>query len=183
MAAPALVEPVKLFAAALWSDAGALAAACAAMSERWGNIDFTGPDHPFNVTDYYAGEMGLSLQRRLVFFEALTPPDALPEAKLCCNQIESLLAGPAGRRVNLDVGYLDHNKVVLASVKAAGQKIYLGQGIYADLVGRYATGRYQPFAWTFPDFKDGRYDAELAAMRRRYLQQLRDWRTGVASRS
>src|SRR5262245_50342998 len=176
MAAPTPVEPAKLFAPVLWSDANFLTAACAAMNQRWGKIDFTGPDHPFDVTDYYGDEMGLNLQRRLVFFEALQPPDALPHAKLHCIEIEDALAGPTGRRVNLDVGYLDHNKVVLASVKAAGQKIYLGQGIYADLVGRYAAGRYQPFAWTFPDFKDGRYDAELATMRKRYLEQLRQWR-------
>jgi hypothetical protein len=56
-------------------------------------------------------------------------------------------------------------------VKAAGQKIYLTTGIYADLIARYAQGRYQPFAWTFPDFKDGRYDAELAELRAAYLRQ------------
>jgi hypothetical protein len=65
---------------------------------------------------------------------------------------------------------------VLASVKAAGQKIYLAAGIYADLVARYAQGRYQPFAWTFPDFKDGRYDAELETLRSRYLEQIKEWR-------
>lgn len=181
MAAPMLVEPVKLFTAVLWSDAEALAAACGKLTERWGGIDFTGPDHPFDVTDYYESEMGTQLRRRLVSFESLIAPEILPDAKLFCNQIEIALAGPSGRRVNLDIGYLDHNKVVLASVKAAGQKIYLAQGIYADLVGRYADGRYQPFAWTFPDFKDGRFDAELAAMRQRYLRQLRAWRVNSAT--
>lgn len=173
MAAPREPEPVKLFVAVLWADAASLASATSRMAEHWGAIDFTGPDRPFDMTDYYRAEMGPMLQRRLVAFEKLVPPTVLPEAKLTCNRLEEALAGPGGRHVNLDVGYLDHNKIVLASAKGAGQKIYLDRGIYADLVGRYADGRYQPFLWTFPDFKDGRYDEELAAIRRLYLQQRR----------
>lgn len=80
--------------------------------------------------------------------------------------------------MNLDVGYLDHNKIVLASLKYAGQKIALGDGVYADLIARYKHGRYQPFEWTFPDFRDGRYDEELAQVRRRYLEQRREFRAG-----
>ena len=111
----------------------------------------------------------VALQRRLISFETLVPPDAIVPAKLACNARWRRLAGSAGRVVNLDVGFLDHNKLVLASVKPAGQKIYLGQGIYADLVGRYVQGRYRPFEWTFPDFKDGRYDEELAQIEAAYL--------------
>ena len=61
-------------------------------------------------------------------------------------------------------------------MKGAGQKIYLSNGIYADLVARYAQGLYQPFAWTFPDFKDGRYDVELGQLRALYLHQIKEWR-------
>ena len=105
-------------------------------------------------------------------------PEILAEAKLLCNRFEDTLAGPDGRRVNLDIGYLDHNKVVLASAKGAGQKIYLSRGMYADLVARYARGRYQPFEWMFPDFRDGRYDRELGEIRRLYLEQLKSERGG-----
>jgi hypothetical protein len=100
----------------------------------------------------------------------------LAAAKIACIAIESALSQYAKRRVNLDIGYLDHNKLVLASVKSAGQKIYLREGIYADLVARYAEGRYQPFPWTFPDFEDGRYDTELHTLRELYLRQRKVWR-------
>ncbi len=172
MAAPQPARPVKYFVALLWGNAAVLPAAFQALEQRWGPIDYQGNDHPFG-TDYYEPEMGPALQRRLVTFAQLRSPEELPAAKLRCNDLESRLAGPSGRRVNLDVGYLDHNKIVLASAKGLGQKLYLSQGIYADLVARYSHGRYQPFEWTFPDFKDGRYDAELAEIRRTYLDQLR----------
>lgn len=70
--------------------------------------------------------------------------------------------------------HADGNKIVLASFKYAGQKIHLGDGVYAGMVARYKHGCYQPFEWTFPDFCDGRYDDELAVVRRTYLQQLRE---------
>ena len=173
MAAPQLPEPVKLFVALLWPEGAGLEQALARLSARWGATDFQGPDRPFDMTNYYEPEMGPRLQRRLISFEKLVDPGALVEAKLVCNAIEDALAVDACRKVNLDVGYLDHNKVVLGSCKFAGQKIYLAQGIWADLVARYSGGRYRPFEWTFPDFRDGRYDHELGQMRQIYLQQRR----------
>lgn len=174
MAAPQLVPPVKLIVAALWSRSTILEHALDLMTERWGAIDFRGAEHPFDVTDYYAPEMGPNLRRQLFAFAKLVPPEWLKELKLACNQIEDQLRNDRGREVNLDIGYLDHNKIVLASCKYAGQKIPLGDGIHADLIARYAKGKYQPFEWTFPDFKTDRYDGELNAIRARYLEQLRE---------
>jgi hypothetical protein len=176
MAEPGAPEAVKYFVAVLWTTADALTDARNLLQGEFGTIDFQGPDRAFDRSDYYESEMGPNLQRRLIAFAELRGPDELAQAKRRCIVIEAKLASPHGRRVNLDVGYLDHNKIVLASVKAAGQKIYLCDGIYADLVARYADGRYQPFPWTFPDFKDGRYDAELGELRQMYLRQIKDWR-------
>jgi hypothetical protein len=172
LAEPQYAQPVKLLAAVLW--AGVLEPAFSAMREFWGEMDFIGPDHLFEITHYYDKEMGPGLNRRLISFARLISPETIRCAKLICNDIEQKLAGECGRSINLDIGYLDHNKIVLASAKGAGQRIYLGDGIWADLVGRYRAGRYQPFEWTFPDFRDGRYDRELAVIRRRYLEQMRD---------
>jgi hypothetical protein len=173
MFTPQPLLPVKLFVAILWADRDSLQQATAAMIGHWGPIDFIGSDHAFDATNYYDAEMGSGLQRRLVSFETLVSPEILAEAKLQCNQIELDLSTEGRRRVNLDIGYLDHNKLVLASLKPAGQKIYLTCGIYADLVARYRAGRYCPFEWTFPDFRGGRYDLELAHLRQQLLQQRR----------
>jgi len=173
MARPYNVEPVKLFVAVLYAREDALRTAYGLMESAWGGMDFIGADHPFNLTDYYEPEMGKNLLRRLISFRELFPPERLGEAKHIANDIEDKSAGENGRLVNLDVGYMDLNKVVLASFKGAGQKIYLGGGVWADMTARYRGGRYQPFEWTFPDFRDGRYDTELKTIREIYRAELR----------
>lgn len=173
MAPPLPVTPVKRLVALLWADAACRDEALDELSRSFGPYDFQGGDHPFDQTDYYVAEMGAGQWRRLVSFAPLMAPESLADDKLLCNALEDRLAVDGQRRVNLDLGYLDLSKVVLASLKYAGQKIALGRGVYADLVARYAQGRYRPFEWTFPDFRDGRYDGELAEIRARLRQQLR----------
>lgn len=173
MANPGPVDPVKYLVAILWREKKALEEALECLQFQWGPVDTMGRDHPFNVTEYYECEMGTGIKRRLISFAKLKPPEEIREAKLACNKLERSLAEDHRRRVNLDIGYLDHNKIVLASLKYAGQKIHLGDGVYADLIARYRNRGFRPLEWTFPDFRDGRYDAELLEIRRNYLIQLR----------
>jgi hypothetical protein len=164
---------VKRLAAVLWSDALALAEARDALQSLWGPVDFEGADHAFDVTDYYRAEMGGGLQRRLLAFRPLAPPEGLPDWKHAARRIEEGLERGGRRRVNIDPGYLDHHKLVLASVKPAGTKIYLERGVYADMLLRFHRGAWSALEWTFADFRDGRYFEELSALRERYLDQLR----------
>lgn len=173
MATVSDVMPVKYFVALL-RGLTSPARVIDDLTATWGPIDYTSRDYPFDQTNYYEAEMGQGLQRLLLTFATLRTPEDLAAAKLRCNAIEDRNRLDGKRLFNLDLGYLDHNKIILASAKGLGQKIYLSQGIYADLVARYKHGRYQPFEWTFPDFKEGRYDADLAHMRQQYLQQLKE---------
>jgi hypothetical protein len=167
-------EPVKYVTAVLWRDPAALDGGLAGLQELLGGIDYQGPDHPFDRTDYYEPEMGSGLLRRVVSFHRLQSPALLAEVKLACVAVENRLRMPGGRSVNLDVGYLDVHKVVLASLKYGGQKIYLSGGVYADMVCRYSRGEFHEFEWTFPDFKDRGYSRELLEIRARYKAQLRE---------
>jgi hypothetical protein len=174
--------PVKYFIAVLFRERADLDRARDLIMGHWGAMDFEGTDHVFDVTDYYEPEMGSPLFRRILALENLHEPTLLVDMKLACNTIEDRLREGGRRTVNCDAGYLDHNKVLLASAKEAGQKIYLDKGIYADLAGRYKSGKYQPFEWSFPDFKDGRYDTELCAIRALYLKQVKEERDARVAR-
>lgn len=164
--------PVKLFVAALFSDQGRLQQALKLCEEHFGPIDFQSVQYPFEVTDYYDAEMGRPIYRQFFSFASLANPGQLADFKVQTNAIEATLAIFAQRQVNLDIGYLDYHKVVLASTKFGGQKIFLGRGIYADPALYYSKGTFHPTAWTFPDFKDPqRYPKALLAIRLLYKRQ------------
>ncbi|MCL5036800.1 MAG: DUF4416 family protein [Chloroflexi bacterium] len=163
--------PVKFLAAILYNDEKAADEAVKKLVEIFGPVDFESSSFPFDFTDYYENEMGGPLFRKFVSFKNLRLPDFLLEAKIECARLEAGSAVDGKRTVNIDPGYIDHFKLVLASFKFGGQKIYMGGGIYADMTLWYSKGSFEPFAWSFPDFKSKRYDWLLMEIRRRYKSQ------------
>ncbi|MCP4646327.1 MAG: DUF4416 family protein, partial [bacterium] len=68
-------------------------------------------------------------------------------------------SGKQGKRlVNIDPGYLDHGKLVLASCKSAPDKIYMGKGVFAHTCLRFRKGEFHGPEHSFADFIDGRFD-------------------------
>ncbi|RME46020.1 MAG: DUF4416 family protein [Deltaproteobacteria bacterium] len=161
-------DPVKLFVAVLWRDPGDFTPLLPRLTAQWGAVDHAGAPVPFDRTDYYTPEMGAPLFRQIFSFERLFSPEVLVAAKHLTTRLEWESTVGGNRRVNLDPGFLDYHKVVLASMKYGGKKIYLGEGVYADLVLHYVGGEWASLPWTFPDFRSGVHDETLLEMRRRY---------------
>jgi len=172
-----LPQPVKYFIGALFSDKKLMKQAETLCVEKIGEIDSHSQAFPFDVTSYYDGEMGTPISRQFFSFETLMSPGALARLKLACNEIEDQLLLAGNRKVNLDVGYLDFHKLILASAKYNGQKIYLDQGIYADVTLIYERGKFIPLENTFPDFRSGQYDEVFLGFRNTYKTQLKTLRS------
>mgnify|MGYP002639658040 CR=1 FL=1 len=170
---PAEPQPVKYFIGALYSDVDLLGQAILLCEQRIGEIDLRSEDFPFDVTSYYDDEMGNPISRSIFSFDRLLSPGELARLKVICNQIEDELKVAGSRRVNLDIGYLDLHKLVLASAKYNGQKIYLEQGIYADPTLYFEKGQFHPFENTFPDFKSNTYLDFFLEIRNTYKAQLK----------
>lgn len=173
MGKPETPVPVKLFVGVLYAEGGKLDSAVELLSTEFGAPDYQSEPFVFDGTDYYEPEMGADLKRAFVSFERLIPPDQLAAVKLKTNDIEEQLSTDGRRTVNLDVGYLDFNKVVLASTKVAGPKIYLADGIYADMTLRYEKGKFFAYDWAFLDFRSGLYDACFLRIREKYKAALK----------
>lgn len=166
---------VKLFFGIIYSEGARLNEAVDMLREKYGDIDFESDDYPFNVTDYYEKEMGANLRRKFFSFSRLIDAEKAGEIKADSRNIERKFCADGGRTVNLDPGYVDFYKIVLPSFKEGGHKIYVGGGVYLDIVLLYDKG-WRPFIWTFPDFAGGRYDAALTKIRDIYKKQITDLR-------
>jgi hypothetical protein len=183
--------PVKLIVGVLYSDESVMEKGLSLLSEAYGRQDFRSPVFPFDRTDYYVPEMGCPIFRIFVSHERLIHPRDLSRIKIETNALEEKLAvdlrsgrfgnlpeglgnlpeGVPRRKVNFDPGYMDYDKLVLASAKYNGQKIYLDHGIWADLTLHYEKGRFDPYPWSFPDFKAGLYNAVFLEIRGRFKEQ------------
>lgn len=155
-------KPVKLFIGLLSPETELFEVVRKEMEKEYGPVDHESPVFPWGQSRYYEKEMGPGLKRKFLFFEAGIPPDRLPSVKRRTQDLELSLAdrkSPTAirRRINIDPGYLDPAKVVLASTKNFSHRIYLGEGIYGEVTLFFKDRSYRDFPYTFPDFKTRRY--------------------------
>jgi hypothetical protein len=165
---PQHVIPVKLIIAFIYNQNEIFREALELTQDIWGVSDYQSQEYFFDSTQYYEPEMGKPLFRCFNSFQKLIDPSGLADIKLTTNHLENILAVNNKRRINLDSGYLDYDKLVLASAKHNYQKIYLKNGIYADPTLFYRKGRYIAPEWAFPDFKQGLYENDFLQIRHLY---------------
>lgn len=162
-------EPVKLVIGLFTPHRGLFDAVAAPLADAFGRPDVISPWMPFDQTDYYAAEMGAPLFRRMLAFERTADPGRLPEVKQLCAAIEAAHAGGARRRVNIDPGYLCRSRFVLATGKDFAHRIYIGDGVYADLTLVVQSGLFSPLPWTYPDYRQPDMLRFLDRVRSKYI--------------
>ncbi len=141
--------------------------------KTFGEMDFISEVFPFDFTDYYCKEMGSPLSRRFIGFSKLIPPECLPEIKIKTNQIELAYSKDGKRQANIDPGYISAERLVLATGKNYTHRIYLNNGVYADLTLIYQDGDFRPLPWSYPDYASPKIREIFKLIRKKYLFQLR----------
>ena len=104
----------------------------------------------------------------------LIDPAKLSEIKLKTNRMELLFAKSTRARkrtVNIDPGYINDAKLVLASTKDYNHRLYILKGIYQEVTLTFQSGSFRFFDWTYPDYRTDDYIAIFNHIRELFMNQ------------
>lgn len=169
-------EPVKFFVGLITNEIALIKKIEAMLTKRFGPIDLQSDIIDFDFTTYYNKEMGVNLKRKFLSFKKLVSLENIRTAKILTNKVEKSLCRKGKRRINIDPGYICLNKLVLLTTKDFYHRIYLGKGIYAEATLHYKDKTFQPFEWSYPDYRSMLYIEFFNKVREGYFYQLRQAR-------
>lgn len=184
MSTPKTPPPSKLIvsilcrATPLGEEPAELAEAITALTKEFGPHDLLFPTMPFTHTEYYHREMGAPLLRCFLSFAALVARDRLADIKLFTNEVEKRFRSPEGSRVlNIDPGLLSLENLVLATGKNFSHRIYLRDGIFAEVTLLFQNRAFTTLPWTYPDYASPEVTVILLQMRALLAENLKNLST------
>ncbi|MCG8649366.1 MAG: DUF4416 family protein, partial [Pirellulales bacterium] len=151
------VEPVVRFCAVITRYDQARKWAIECLVRHWGPVSKVTEPIRFEAGGFYTASMGAGLQKVLVAFEHFADPSELADWKHSTNQWEADYAAradhPHPRPLNLDPGYLTQAKLVLATTKDRDHRIYLRDGMFAEVTLTYVGKQWRDHRWTYPSYR------------------------------
>lgn len=148
----------RLVVSIIYNSLDGLADSLKLLEKHFGRVQCETMELAF-TSDKYTEEMGNGLQRRFYSFERLVERDRLPEIKSACHKVEQqlgdLVHDYAFRTVNIDPGILTPDNLVMASHREYNHRVYLRDGVFAELALVYSRGRFVRLPWTVVDFCQG----------------------------
>jgi hypothetical protein len=169
---------VLLVTAVFSRHADVLAKARERLERVFGPIALSSPPFVFNQTTYYEASMGPDLRKQFFAFRDLVAPERLADIKLRTNAMEEETAAlghyPEIRPLNIDPGLLELGKFLLATTKDQAHRIYLRDGIFAEVTLRYHAGAFEPWPWTYADYRQACVHDFLQQARDYYRQRMRE---------
>lgn len=108
------------------------------------------------LTHYYSSEMGPEENLKRIMIVCLEPyeREQFVAHKLWADQVERETSIDGKRRLNIDIGLLSLENLLLATGKNYSHRIYLNSGVYADLTLEFKQGKFNKLEWTYPDYTD-----------------------------
>lgn len=150
--------PGRLIVSGIYSSLSTINDAIMEMEKKYGYIEFETDEMDFLHTTYYVEEMGDELKRKFFSFRKMIERDRLANIKTWTNKLEQKYGERTGdfvfRKVNLDPGILTPANLILASTKDFSHRIYLKDGIFAEITLLYEKKKFKPLPWTYPDYTE-----------------------------
>ena len=169
-------EEEKLIVGVIFHDEEVLRSAMEILTERFGDIEDVCEEFSFSkeFSTYYDSEIGGESRRRIYSFKKTVPPEMQADIKEFTNSVEKSFSVDGDRRINLDPGFINHGRLMLATTKKAGFRIPLKNGIYTELTLFYARGGWHKLPWSYRDYQSERVQDFLTKVRKKYLNQRKE---------
>jgi hypothetical protein len=151
------VESVIAFCAVISRHDQGLSWSIEQLRKIWGCETEYPLEVPFDAAEYYRAEMGEGVRKWMVAAVEVQDPGKLAQWKVRTGLLEEEFAGrevfTEPRPLNLDPGYISQAKLVLATVKDRDHRIYLCEGIFAEVTLRYLRSGWTDNPWTYRDYQ------------------------------
>ena len=169
-------EKEKLIIGVIYHDEEVLREAMRILVDEFGELDLVSEEFSFSgeFSTYYDDELGGEGLRRIYSFKETVAPDRQADIKIRTNEIEASFSVDGKRKINLDPGFINHGRLMLATTKETGFRVPLKDGIYTELTLFYARGAWQKFPWTYRDYQSERVQRFITEVREIYLAERRE---------
>ena len=169
-------EKEKLIVGVIYSDKEIFDKAMKMLTDAFGETDGMCEEFSFSeeFSNYYDDELGGEGLRRIYSFKKTVDASRQAEIKEMTNEFERILSVDGKRKINLDPGFINHGRLMLATTKKAGFRIPLGRGIYTELTLFWARGGWQKLPWTYRDYQSERVQKFITAVRKKYLAERKE---------
>lgn len=166
-------EKEKLIIGVIYHEKEILDKAMKILTDEYGEIESVSEEFSFSgdFSTYYDEEIGGEGFRRIYSFKETVDPTRQADIKIRTNEIEAEFSVDGKRKINLDPGFINHGRLLLATTKETGFRIPLKDGIYTELTLFWARGGWQKLPWTYRDYQSERVQKFITEVRRTYLLQ------------
>jgi len=124
------------------------------LKKSYGEVCLCSRKMEFVWTDYYDSEMGDAIYRYFLVYKGTVKGEDLVKFKKLSDKLENKYMQGSNRVLNIDPGLIAMENLVLSTNKAFFHRVYINEGVYAEVTLYYKNGTYLPMGfWTFPEYR------------------------------
>lgn len=143
-----------LITALMYNDNNIYNSVLEKLINNFGEIEVISDEYLFSHSVYYKEEMGEYLNKRFIVFKNMIERDYISDVKKITDNIEIEYSDSEGKRkINIDPALLTLENFILVTNKNFTHRIYLKEGVFADLTLIYKKKKgYTELEWTYADY-------------------------------